>query len=52
MEYYGLFMPGYGYEKHKGYPTKAHRQAVLRLGASPIQRASFTVKPTEINIQL
>jgi ribonuclease HII len=44
MEYYGLFYPQYGYEKHKGYPTKAHREAVLRFGPSPIQRMSFRVK--------
>ena len=44
MEYYGLFYPEYSYEKHKGYPTKAHREAVLRWGPSPIQRMSFRVK--------
>ena len=41
MEYYGIFYPGYGYEKHKGYPTKAHREVISRLGYSPIQRVSF-----------
>jgi ribonuclease HII len=45
MEFYGLFYPQYGYEKHKGYPTKAHREAILRFGPSPIQRMSFKVKP-------
>ena len=44
MEYYGIIYPEYGYEKHKGYPTKAHREAVLRYGPSPIQRLSFSVK--------
>lgn len=44
MEYYALFYPEYGYGKHKGYPTKAHREAVLRYGPSPIQRLSFNVK--------
>ena len=33
--------PGYGYDKHKGYPSKAHRDAILRLGPSPIQRLTF-----------
>ena len=33
--------PGYGYAKHKGYPTKAHREACHKLGPSPIQRLSF-----------
>jgi ribonuclease HII len=43
MEYYGIFYPQYGYEKHKGYPTKAHREAIFRFGPSPIQRMSFSV---------
>ena len=44
MEYYGLFYPEYGYERHKGYPTKAHREAILRWGPSPIQRMSFRIR--------
>ena len=44
MEYYSIFYPEYGYEKHKGYPTRAHREAVIRCGPSPIQRLSFSVK--------
>jgi len=44
MEYYGLFYPQYGYEKHKGYPTRAHREAILHWGPSPIQRMSFRYK--------
>jgi len=35
--------PLYGYETHKGYPTKAHREAVLKYGPSPIQRMTFKV---------
>ena len=33
--------PGYGFAGHKGYPTKAHKLAVYRLGPSPIHRKSF-----------
>lgn len=33
--------PGYGFALHKGYPTVAHREALLRLGPSPVHRASF-----------
>ena len=44
MEYMAQFYPQYGYEKHKGYPTKAHRELVLKYGPSPIQRMSFTVR--------
>ena len=43
MEYYSIFYPQYGYERHKGYPTKAHREAIHRYGPSPIQRKSFNV---------
>ena len=35
--------PGYGLEQHKGYPTEAHRAAVMALGPSPIHRMSFTL---------
>jgi len=35
--------PQYQYEKHKGYPTKTHREAVRQHGPSPIQRTSFSV---------
>jgi ribonuclease HII len=44
MELYGCLYPGYGYEIHKGYPTASHREALRRLGPSPVQRVSFTVK--------
>ena len=33
--------PGYGFAKHKGYPTKAHLSALARLGVTPIHRRSF-----------
>lgn len=33
--------PGYGFAKHKGYPTRAHREAIARLGPAPIHRRSF-----------
>ena len=36
--------PGYGFEIHKGYGTKAHYAALERLGACPIHRMSFLKK--------
>lgn len=33
--------PEYGYAKHKGYPTKAHKEICHKIGPSPIQRLSF-----------
>ena len=33
--------PGYGFAKHKGYPTKAHMEALAKLGPCPEHRRSF-----------
>jgi ribonuclease HII len=33
--------PGYGFARHKGYGTPQHRQALARLGPSPIHRMSW-----------
>ncbi|MEK7191244.1 MAG: ribonuclease HII [Pseudomonadota bacterium] len=33
--------PGYGFARHKGYPTAEHIQALGRLGATPEHRLSF-----------
>ncbi|MDH3240497.1 MAG: ribonuclease HII [Alphaproteobacteria bacterium] len=33
--------PGYGFARHAGYGTKAHREALLRLGVTPHHRRSF-----------
>lgn len=36
--------PGYGFEIHKGYGTKAHYEALRNLGASSIHRMTFLRK--------
>ena len=36
--------PGYGFEVHKGYGTKAHYAALESLGPSPIHRMTFLKK--------
>ena len=33
--------PGYGLAEHKGYVTKAHSDAMKRLGVTPIHRKSY-----------
>ena len=33
--------PGYGFARHKGYPTREHRAALLRLGPCRLHRLSF-----------
>lgn len=42
---YDADYPGYGFASHKGYPTAEHREAIRRLGSSPIHRRSFTLLP-------
>ncbi|MCZ6746879.1 MAG: ribonuclease HII [Acidobacteria bacterium] len=45
MEQYEKVYPGYGFQRHKGYPTADHRRAILRLGPTPIHRRTFTISP-------
>jgi ribonuclease HII len=33
--------PGYGFDEHKGYPTRAHRSALDMLGPSPVHRLTY-----------
>ena len=33
--------PGYGFAKHKGYPTRSHIEALQRLGVTPVHRRSY-----------
>jgi len=35
--------PEYGFEKHAGYPTKAHREAVQKHGLSVVHRTTWNV---------
>lgn len=41
MERYALEYPEYGFEKHKGYGTKAHIDAIKKYGPCPIHRKTF-----------
>lgn len=36
--------PQYGFARHKGYPTKAHYEAIRRFGPSPVHRVTFLKK--------
>lgn len=42
--------PQYGFEKHKGYGTKAHTDAILEHGICPIHRKTFLKKLLGENI--
>jgi ribonuclease HII len=41
MDRYCAEFPGYGFSKHKGYPTPEHRRLLHELGPCPIHRRSF-----------
>lgn len=44
MEQMAVEYPGYGFERHKGYGTKAHYAAIRELGVCAIHRRSFLKK--------
>ena len=48
MVEFAKIYPEYGFEKHKGYGTKAHLEAIAKYGYTPIHRKSFKITlPTE-----
>ena len=36
-----MALPGYGFARHKGYGTRAHREALAQLGVTPHHRRSY-----------
>ena len=47
-----MLYPGYGFEKNKGYVTKAHKEALEKYGVCPIHRRSFKPVRDVLNKQL
>jgi ribonuclease HII len=41
MDQVDNLFPEFGFGRHKGYPTKTHRQAIRQHGCCPIHRRSF-----------
>ena len=41
MDRAAAHFPNYGFERHKGYATAAHLEALERFGPSPLHRTSF-----------
>lgn len=41
--------PGYDWLNNKGYPTKKHREAVLKLGYSPYHRLTFRITDPQLS---
>lgn len=42
--------PGYQWEVNKGYPTKAHREAIALLGATPHHRLTFRLLDQQLTL--
>ncbi|WRF16850.1 ribonuclease HII [Helicobacter pylori] len=51
LELHALFKE-YGWDKNCGYGTKQHIEAIIKLGATPFHRHSFTLKNRILNPQL
>ncbi len=41
MEEYHKYYPQFGFSQHKGYPTRAHKEAIRKFGYCPIHRKTF-----------
>jgi ribonuclease HII len=41
MQNYHQYYPQFDFPRHKGYPTKAHKEAIKNFGSCPIPRKSF-----------
>jgi len=52
MREYDQQYPQYGFAKHKGYPTKQHKEALKTYGVTPIHRRSFRPVFEVLNEQL
>lgn len=51
LELHALFKE-YGWDKNCGYGTKQHIEAIIKLGATPFHRHSFTLKNRILNPKL
>ncbi len=50
MEKLAIEFPYYDWDKNKGYPTKAHKIAILKNGTTPYHRMSFKLFDTQLSI--
>ncbi|WP_397447388.1 ribonuclease HII [Polaribacter sp. R77954] len=44
--------PMYNWQKNKGYPTKAHRNAIREFGATKYHRKTFKLLPEQLKLKL
>jgi len=50
MENLDAEFPMYGWKQNKGYPTKAHQEALLKFGRTPYHRKTFQMK-TQLKLE-
>ncbi len=44
--------PAYNWKQNKGYPTKSHRDAILKFGHCKYHRQSFTLLPNQLKLSI
>ena len=49
MERHAEEYPGYGWETNVGYPTRLHREGIMKLGLTPLHRKSFKHLPDQLD---
>jgi len=50
MEQLAEIYPEYHWTENKGYPTKAHRDAIRKYGITPYHRKTFTLLPEQLEL--
>lgn len=50
MNALALEYPAYRWTENKGYPTKAHREAIRACGITPYHRKTFTLLPEQLTL--
>ena len=52
MKRLAKLFPGYDWEVNKGYPTRAHREAIASLGTTPHHRMTFRLLDPQMVLDL
>ena len=52
MKRLAKLFPGYDWEVNKGYPTRAHREAIASLGTTPHHRMTFRLLDPQMTLDL
>jgi ribonuclease HII len=51
MEKIHMEYPEYGWDHNKGYPTRYHRNAIIKHGITPYHRRSFSLVDTQMKLE-